>query len=873
MRASCWTARILGGLALALAGPALAADPPEDSSPTEDASSQDDSGGDASTTKKRGADGPVLPQPADIIPPAYPPEALEEGLEAEVVVELVLDEEGRVLDAAIPEPVGNGFDEALFAVVFDWRFTPALDKRGRPVSSQIRYAYRFVAEAAPVLSLEGRVREAGSRQPLSGVQITLLGPDGTTRTVRTDSEGRFSASDLADGDWSLIASGPGLDPEETTFAVEQGRVAEVVVYPKITRPWEAEAAAEVIEVVDRAVAPEVTERTLGADEIRYLPGSNGDVVKAVQNLPGIARPPLGIGQLIVRGTAPEDTAYYVDGIAIPLAFHFGGLSTVVPSDAIEEVAFLPGNFGVRYGRVIGGTIDIRTTQNLPERSNGYVSVDLFQTALFAEQKISDTTALTIAGRRSYADTVLNPILNSMDGINARAPRYYDLQGRLLHRTEGGTVLDALFLLSDDRFRILGVDDEGEETPAIGLTQAFRRLRLRALHPLGGGWRSESAVGVGPETQTFEFGGDGEAYEKAFAVDLRQELYRPVPSDGGLGWRVGLDVRSDRVDYLIDVPAFGGSGYEENTSWRTRPAAYVEPTIGVGRFTFVPGVRAGAQIFEKHRAFWVDPRFSATADASPSTRIKLAIGKYAQPGLPRQVAEVPELGTTWSAQTSIGLEQQVGENVSVELTRFYNWLRGVVVGREDAFRFFTGPPPVGPFDLGPYANEGRGRVAGIEASVKLATPRLVALGAATVSRSVRIDRQGVESLFQYDQPIVLNLLASYELPRGWRLGGRARFSSGNPYTPVVNRVFDHDTRDFQPVYGDRSSARLPPFWSLDVRIDKEWTFRTWTLAFYLDVQNATNNQNIEVIGWTYDFSEEAPTTGLPLLPAFGLRASW
>jgi len=817
--------------------------------------------------------GPKLPEPVDIVRPTYPAVALQEGIEARVVVELVLDEQGRVLDANIPEPVGNGFDEAVLQVVFDWRFTPALDARGRAVPSRITYAYAFVADRVPVLSVEGRIREAGSKEPLGGVQLSLTGPDDEVFTVRAEPDGRFALNDLAEGEWQMLVTGPGLDPEEVRFTVAQGKVAQVVAYPKVTRPWEAEQAAEVIEVVDRAVAPEVTERVLDADEIRYLPGSNGDVVKAVQNLPGVARPPLGIGQLIVRGTAPEDTAYYVDGVAIPLAFHFGGLSTVVPSDAIEEVAFLPGNFGVRYGRVIGGTIDIRTTTTLPERSNGFVSVDLFQASVFAEQRVSDKTAVTFAGRRSYADAVLNPILNGMPNLSVRAPRYYDLQARVLHRTDAGTTFDALFLLSDDRFRILGVDDDGEETPAIGLTQAFRRLRLRAIHPLGSGWRSETAVGVGPETQTFEFGGDGQAYEKAFAVDLRQELYRPAPSDGGVGWRLGLDARTDRVSYLIDVPTFGGGAVEENVGWRTRPAAYVEPTVDVGRFTFVPGVRVGGQVFDKHAHAWVDPRFSATAEATPTTRFKLAVGRYSQPALPRQVAEVPELGTTWSLQTSIGVEQQVGESVSLELTRFYNWLGGVVVGREDAFRFFTGPPPVGPFDLGAYANQGKGRIAGIEASVKVATPRLVALGTATLSRSVRIDRQGVEGLFTYDQPIVLNALASYKLPKGWRIGGRARFSSGNPYTPVVNRVFDHDTRGFQPVYGERSSARMPPFWSLDVRIDKEWTFRTWTLAFYLDVQNATNNQNIEVMGWTYDYSEEAPTTGLPILPAFGLRASW
>jgi len=63
------------------------------------------------------------------------------------------------------------------------------------------------------------------------------------------------------------------------------------------------------------------------------------------------------------------------------------------------------------------------------------------------------------------------------------------------------------------------------------------------------------------------------------------------------------------------------------------------------------------------------------------------------------------------------------------------------------------------------------------------------------------------------------------------------------------------------------------WSVDIRVDKEWTFDRWGLTAYLDIQNATNNQNIEVMGWSYDFREETPTAGLPLLPAFGLRADW
>ncbi|MFK7926565.1 MAG: TonB-dependent receptor plug domain-containing protein, partial [Myxococcota bacterium] len=668
---------------------------------------------------------------------------------------------------------------------------------------------------------------------------------------------------------------PGLEVEEATITVEAGKVAQLTTFSRIARSWEAEAADDTIEVLGRAVAPEITERVLSADEIRYLPGSNGDVVKAIQNLPGIARPPLGIGQLIVRGTSPEDSAYYVDGIAIPLAFHFGGLATVIPSDAIEEVAFLPGNYGVRYGRVLGGVVDIRTTQTLPERSRGYVSVDIFQANVFAEQRISERTAITLSGRRSYADAVLNPILKGMDGVNIRAPRYYDLQARLLHRTPNQGTLDVLFLLSDDRFRFVGLDDEGEEeeTAQIGLVQQFSRLRARYTQPLGKGWRSETSVGIGPENQEFELGGSGKAFEKAWAADVRSEFYKPVPEDGWFGMRMGLDARTDRVSFLIDVPSFGDGRKEEFAGWRTRPAVYAEPTFKVGRLTLVPGIRAGAQLIDAHQSAWVDPRVAAGIRAGSSTKIKLAVGKYSQPALARQVLQVPDLGANWSFQTGIGIEQEIGERVSIEVNRFYNWLGNGVVGRDDAFRFFTGPPPVGPFDTDDYGNEGTGRIAGLEGSIRYKDRRLIALATATLSRSVRIDRSGEERLFAFDQPVVLNALASYELPKGWRIGGRVRLSSGNPFTPVVNRIFNHDTRGFIPVYGERDSDRLPNFWSVDIRVDKEWTFDRWGLTAYLDIQNATNNQNIEVMGWSYDFREEAPTAGLPLLPAFGLRADW
>ena len=90
---------------------------------------------------------------------------------------------------------------------------------------------------------------------------------------------------------------------------------------------------------------------------------------------------------------------------------------------------------------------------------------------------------------------------------------------------------------------------------------------------------------------------------------------------------------------------------------------------------------------------------------------------------------------------------------------------------------------------------------------------------------------------------------------------------------MNRLYDLGSRSFIPIYGDAGSDRLAPFRALDVRVDKTWEFTHWKLTLYLDVQNATYAKNVEVMGWTDDYSAADPITGLPPTPAFGLKGEF
>lgn len=824
-----------------------------------------------------GAAEPTLPGVLAAAPPVYPAAALAEGVEGVVVLDVDVSAAGDVLAATVAESAGGAyaeaFDAAAVQAMLAYRFTPATDADGAPTPARIRYALRFEPAQAAVLSAEGEVRIAGSRTPLAGAEIRAAGPDGEQRVAVTDDEGRWQLAGLPDGTWTIRVLLPGYATEPVDVAVVAGSVAGVTSFAVPDRPWEAGEAAIELEVVGDRPFAEVTERTLSADDIRYLPGTNGDVVKVIQNLPGVARPPLGIGQLLIRGTAPEDSAYYVDGSEIPLVFHFAGLSTVINGDFLSEVSFLPGSYSVRYGRQLGGAVELRTRRTLPEDPISYAAIDLFQTTLFLEQKVRPDTSVTVSGRRSYIDAVLNPVFDAVDLGNVQAPRYFDGQLRVLHERPSGATVSALLFGSDDRFRILG--DPGEPVD-FGLGISFLKGQLQVRRPLGGDWTEETTLLLGPERQEFALGDESEAYERPWTTHLRREWTRPA-GDGVVAWRLGVDAQAGTFAYKYDVEGFPGED-EVGDVLFLAPGAYVEPTITAGDLALTSGVRADGWWVDDPDVWLktLDPRLSARYAASDSVTLKGAFGRFSQFPTPRQIDAAtgnPDLGASDALQVSAGVEWTVAPGITLDVTGFRNALRGLVVGREDAFAFFTGPPPLGPLDAEPYANAGTGSSRGLELLARYEDDRTIAWLAGTLQRSTRTGRDGAESLFAYDQPVVLTALFTRELPKRWRFGSRIRYGSGNPYTPVTNRIWDLGSRTWLPVYGDVDSERLPSFWQLDARIDKEWRFRRWTLGFYLDAQNVTSRRNVEVIAWEPDYSAEAPITGLPIIPAFGLRGQW
>lgn len=850
----------------------------------------------------------------------YPAEAQKAGLQADVVLELTIDKAGKVTEAKSVEPVGNGFDEAAEAAGLKFTFEPAT-KDGTPIPVKIRYKYSFTltpvepevpvgekpVKPAPVNTgnIGGALRIAGTKGPLAGAQILLTSNAGVQSGTTSDAEGRWKVEGLPSGTYQVEITAPGFTTGKFPFEVEPGKEYEF----DYALPPEVEGE----EVTVQGVRPprEVTRRTVERREINRIPGTGGDALRSLQSLPGVARPPGLAGLLIVRGSAPEDTATFVDGSNVPLIYHFGGLSSVVPTELLDRIDFYPGNFSARYGTYMGGIVDVALRQ--PDVScsapygkaseetgcyHGMAQLDLIDARVMAQGPLGPLKgwSFAVAGRRSWFDVWLKPVLEESGAGVTTAPVYDDYQVIVEHKSKENSRLSLRFYGAHDKLELL-IKDPAAQDPAFGGGLAFSTdfYRVQGLYEtkLSNSVEMSTMLAVGETNINFSLGN--------FLFDLNLV---PIEVRSEIGWTLGkgakinfgTDTSVVPYDIVVRAPQPPRPGEpdpgpfvsrppleQRDTGTGYRPAYYTEAELTpTGRIRVVPGVRLDYARDSGH-ADW-SPRLNARYDLvhptldgdeergklARRTTLKGGAGFFYQPPQFQETDDVfgtPGLESNRAIHYTVGVEQELTRHIEVGLEGFYKDLSNLVS------RSAAG----GGFD---YSNEGTGYSAGLEMLLKYKPDsRFFGWVAYTLSRSVRQDGPDAEELlFQYDQTHNLTMLGSYRLGRGWEFGARFRVISGPLDTPVVEEpaltaLYAADSGGYVPIQGQAFSERLPLFHQLDIRVDKRWQFRDWRLSTYLDIQNSYNNAAHESVAYNYNFSKRALGSGLPLIPSLGVRGEF
>ncbi|HUK64025.1 MAG TPA: TonB-dependent receptor plug domain-containing protein, partial [Dongiaceae bacterium] len=381
-----------------------------------------------------------------------------------------------------------------------------------------------------------------------------------------------------------------------------------------------EAGAQEMTVEEKREQVGETRHVIEPEIARTLPGTQGDALKAVQNLPGTARAPFGAGALIVRGGAPEDTRVFLDGQEIPQLYHFGGLTSVVATEALSSIDFLPGGFGVRYGRALSGVVDVETRGAHADRRSGIADVNVYNTELEAEGPVArpavstsgeemassdapDRGRVLAAARRSYIDAVL-PLVVPADVLAFTvAPVYYDYQLRYDSPALGRGVQGHVLLYgSDDAFVFVIKKPQGDTAQVRGrflFHTLFHRLQIPVTVPLAGNWVVTATPGVG--FQSVEIVAGSLADGRGERTDLTARVEARGPIGDGVKVLVGTDSQILQNHYVVHFPDIdnrNGAGIDpqrEISASDRYPtdqlSAFAEATWTLPRgVTLVPGVR-------------------------------------------------------------------------------------------------------------------------------------------------------------------------------------------------------------------------------------------------------------------------------------------
>jgi len=260
-----------------------------------------------------------------------------------------------------------------------------------------------------------------------------------------------------------------------------------------------------------------------------------------------------------------------------------------------------------------------------------------------------------------------------------------------------------------------------------------------------------------------------------------------------------------------------------------------------------------------RKWTVDPRLTSRLSVTETTTLKAGGGLYSQPPVYYQLMDEignPDLTPFRTLQTSLGVEENILQPLSIGVEGFYkHWYRRVT-GTEGG---------VSPH----FENAGTGRAYGLETLLKLQlSPKSQLFLAYTLARSERNDGNGEFRLFDADQTHNLQFTGSYDLGKGWIVGARFRYVTGNPTTPVTGSVYDATTDTYRALYGATNSDRNPAFHQLDLRVEKLWQLGPVGLTTYLEVMNVYNKKNIEGTMYSYDFSQSQGAQGMPIFPNLG-----
>ncbi|MEO1052512.1 MAG: TonB-dependent receptor [Bacteroidota bacterium] len=719
--------------------------------------------------------------------------------------------------------------------------------------------------------IAGKVTDSKTGEELIGVNVLV---DGTSMGAVTDLEGNYIINDIPAGSYNVIASYIGYQSiTRYNIVVRSGGNPDLNFELK-------EALEQLGEVVVQASPFEKLNETplsiqrLTQEEIATYPGGNNDIAKVVQSLPGVSSSVGGFrNDVIIRGGAPNENVYFLDGVEIPNINHFatqgsaGGPVGLLNVSFFEGVTLTSSAFGAQYDNVLSGVLqfDQRTGNAREVKTNVRVSASeaalTMEGPLFKKDGETANTTFIASVRRSYLQFLFQVI-----GLPF-LPDYWDYQYKINHKIDDYNELNIIGLGSIDDFSINIPDDIDAEQQA-NLDQV--PVIQQRTNTAGISWKRRFKNGSGFMRTTlssnllrneFTRFRDNENQTDIFFQNDSRELenklrYELTKFNGD--WTITSGFLFQNVAYennTIDL-VDGFTFQSENNFVRYGLFGQVSRPFLKGRFTPSFGIRFdgnsftedGNNIFRTFSprlalAYKLDESGRWTANASVGRYFKIPpntiLGFQDNNGnFPNQDAEYIQ-----SDHLVAGLEFLPRSSTRITLEGFYKRYENYPVSRIDSVSLAN---LGGDFEV--LGNEdiesvGLGRTYGLELLIQQKLSKnFYGILAYTLYKSeyTGFDQDNfIPSV--WDNRHLLTFTGGYKLPRNWELGLRMRYLGSTPFAPVDLEATNANYPAIIFDYERLGNERLDVFNAIDIRIDKKWNFPNWTFDVFFEVENLLGSE--------------------------------
>jgi outer membrane receptor for ferrienterochelin and colicin len=748
---------------------------------------------------------------------------------------------------------------------------------------KIVFALLFCFTASTLLAqrmgeIRGYVRDKKTQEPLVGVSVVV---ENTTNGTVTDVDGNYTLS-VAVGAHNVKATYVGYkaltqfnidvttgNAQSVNFELTEdlGELKEVVVSGNRT-------------IRATSVATPNSVQRLGVQEIKSTPGGNFDVFKVVQTLPGVGNTP-GVGNrndIIVRGGAPSENVYYLDGIEIPAINHFGtqgsggGSNGILNVSFVEELTLNSSAFDARYDNALSSVFQFKQRDGNSERTQGNLRLSATELAATIEGPINSKTTYLASVRRSYLE-----VLFKLIDLPIR-PNYWDFQYKVSHKFNNKTSLTFIGVGAiDDFFTDVAQKSTPEKiyiaksAPTIDQWNYTTGVALKHLMDKGILNIALSRNMSDNKFRKFEDGLRTDA-SKLLSNSESQEIENKLRADMTQfvgDWTISYGISGQFVKYNNAYNAIVRKEIRDSLNRTVQPAVNVNFNSAFDMWRFGAfgqfsrrfldnklglsmGIRTDLNSFTDNGsnplpAF--SPRLSLSYDISDKWKINASLGQYAKLpaytvlGFKNNAGIFTNRDAKYINSTHYvaGLEFIPRESTRMTLEGFFKTYNNYPVSTLNGISLANQGSDFGAVGNEDVVSNGKGQSVGFEVffQQKL-TKNIFAFLSYTYVVSKFSGRDGKLIPSAWDNRHLLSATLGRKFKKGWEMGLKLRFAGGTPYTPLdltasrLNYIaFGRGELDYSRI----NTERLPAFKQFDFRLDKKINFRKTTLDLYFDVTNA------------------------------------